>query len=277
MLSDGFATSAAGFGETSNSFVAGLDAFAPWMPSAVGFAQSLFHGGSNLMGGGLNGDFAGAGALFDFEHTAFGGGPFIPHVGKDCTYSSSTGRVTCPAVTRAGLTINRSYAFTDKTNKAQSAPDTNTNTVNTQVSVSGTITGHKGDLTTAVNHTSDQTVGGLLKTSTARTVNGTSSGTELSSGTNAQGSKFTSMRTMGDTTQGLTIPVTNGRSSYPTAGTVVRSMKVTVTIAGQAPATSTRRETIKYDGSATAKVTITQDGTTNNCTLPLPHGRLTCS
>jgi hypothetical protein len=33
---------------------------------------------------------------------------------------------------------------------------------------------------------------------------------------------------------------------------------------------------ITYDGTATAKVVITQDGTTQNCTLPLPRGRLTC-
>jgi hypothetical protein len=53
-------------------------------------------------------------------------------------------------------------------------------------------------------------------------------------------------------------------------------MKVTVTVSGQSPATTTRREVITYDGSATAKVVITHDGTTQNCTLPLPFGHLTC-
>jgi hypothetical protein len=33
---------------------------------------------------------------------------------------------------------------------------------------------------------------------------------------------------------------------------------------------------ITYDGSATAKVVITLNGVTENCTLPLPHGRLAC-
>jgi hypothetical protein len=64
--------------------------------------------------------------------------------------------------------------------------------------------------------------------------------------------------------------------SYPTAGTVIRAMSATVTVSGQSPSTSSRREVITYDGSATAKVVITQDGTTQNCTLPLPHARLTC-
>jgi hypothetical protein len=37
-----------------------------------------------------------------------------------------------------------------------------------------------------------------------------------------------------------------------------------------------RREVVEYDGSTTAKVTITQDGTTRNCTLSLPRGRPNC-
>jgi len=38
-----------------------------------------------------------------------------------------------------------------------------------------------------------------------------------------------------------------------------------------------RREVITYDGSATAKVEITENGTTRNCTRPLPRGPLSCS
>jgi hypothetical protein len=54
-------------------------------------------------------------------------------------------------------------------------------------------------------------------------------------------------------------------------------MNASVTITGQSPAVSSRREVVTYDGSATAKVVITHDSTTQNCTLPLPRGRLTCS
>ena len=53
-------------------------------------------------------------------------------------------------------------------------------------------------------------------------------------------------------------------------------MSATVNIQS-ATLVTTRKETITYDGSATAKVVIVKDGVTQNCTLPLPHGALTCS
>ena len=87
------------------------------------------------------------------------------------------------------------------------------------------------------------------------------------------------MRTAGDTTRGLVVPVRTATNAtpYPTAGTVVRVMSATVTFAGQAPVTASRREVVTYDGSATARVVITRDGTTQTCTRPLPRGPLTCS
>jgi hypothetical protein len=85
------------------------------------------------------------------------------------------------------------------------------------------------------------------------------------------------MRLAGDTITGLVIPIQDGRPTFPTAGTIVRSMQATVTLDGQTPSTSSRREVITYDGSATAQVVITHDGVTKNCTKPLPHGRLTCA
>lgn len=277
VVNDGFAQSAAGFGETNNSFVAGFDAFAPWMPPAFGATADRFHRTSDFMGGGLAGDFAGAASFLTFGHGPFDGGPFAPiRANKDCTFSSSTGRVTCPPQTIGGLTINRSYAYTDVNNKPQAALDTTTNTVNTRVTVSGTIVFRHGD-TTTVNHASDQTVTGLAKGSTKRVISGTSGGTENTKGTDDKGNKFTTARVLGDTTTGLTIPVQNGKPTYPMAGSVVRAMQVTATIGSQAPAVSNRREVVTYDGSATAKVTITHDGTTKNCTLPLPRGRLNCS
>jgi hypothetical protein len=94
----------------------------------------------------------------------------------------------------------------------------------------------------AVDWVSDQVVSGLLASSTARTVNGTSAG-----------------------------------RAFPTSGTVTRYMQATLTYTGQAPTTSTRREVITYDGTNVDKVVINKDGVTQNCTLPLPRGRLTCS
>ena len=152
-----------------------------------------------------------------------------------------------------------------------------TNTVNTRVTVTGTET-HHHDITSTVNESSDRTVSVLAKGSTIRTVNGTSAGQETTTGTDSVGT-FTAVRVAGDTTSGLTIPTpsTTVTHPYPTAGTVTRHMKITVTYNGGTVTSADRREVITYDGSATAKVTVTTDGTTKSCTIPLPRGRPTCS
>jgi hypothetical protein len=84
------------------------------------------------------------------------------------------------------------------------------------------------------------------------------------------------VRTTSDTTTNVTIPVTSGRPTYPSAGTVVRNMRVVMTSEGTTT-TSTRREVLTYNGTDTATLVITTDGTTKNCTVPLPRGRPSCS
>jgi hypothetical protein len=66
-------------------------------------------------------------------------------------------------------------------------------------------------------------------------------------------------------------------ATYPIAGKVVRVMTITTTVDGATPVTRSRREEITYDGTAIAKVTITHDGTTKNCTMALPRGRPVCN
>jgi hypothetical protein len=227
--------------------------------------------GRSMMGGGLGGLFLGGGFPGGFGHGRHGD-PILP---DDCAFSASTGRVTCETETRRGLTIERSAAYTDANGAVQQAFDSvTTNTINTRVSVSGTIT-RRDSLTTTVQHASDRTVSGLARGSTQRTVNGTSAGQETTIGSDTSGT-FTVLRVAGDTTQNVVIPVSRGTTrSYPTAGTIIRSMRVSVTRAG-ATSTATRREVVTYDGSATASVQITKDGVTTTCTLPLPRGRLSC-
>lgn len=129
--------------------------------------------------------------------------------------------------------------------------------------------------TTTIQSTSDRTVSGLAQGSTQRTVNGTSAGQESTAGTSSRG-QFTATRMVGDTTRGLVVPVQANGQPYPTAGTVVRAIQATLTYAGQAAATLSRREVVTYDGSTTAKVEITENGTTRSCTRPLPRGGLSC-
>jgi hypothetical protein len=172
--------------------------------------------------------------------------------------------------------VNRTIVFKTAAGVAQATRDSNTNSIITHIAATGTKTRHDGAIVTTINHTSDRTVTGLASTATQRTVDGTSAGTETTTGTDTAGT-FTVARVIGDTTSGIIIPITSGRPTYPTAGSVIRSMKVTLTYAGKTPVTSSRREVVTYDGSATAKLVITQDATTKNCTIPLPRGRPTCS
>jgi hypothetical protein len=129
-----------------------------------------------------------------------------------------------------------------------------------------------------VNSSSERTTTGLAAASTQRTTSGTSRGTENTTGTSSRGN-FTASRVVGDTTTGLVVPKASTMNTfpYPTAGTVIRQMTATVTFAGQAATTLSRREVVTYDGSATAKVVITENGVTKNCTRPLPRGALSCS
>jgi hypothetical protein len=266
-LNNALITLPAGFTTTNNTFAPGDGSFGAFLPPARGHEL----GGRGMMGGGLGPDFAGG---IGFGR-GFNRGPFgIGALSGDCTFSSSTGRVSCVAVTDRGLTIVRSASYAKADGTVQSAPDSTTNTINMQIQVSGTVTRRDSAVST-VNNSSNRTVSGLAVGSTERTVNGTSRGEETTSGTNADG-VFTAARLVGDTTSGLVIPVVSGKPTYPTAGTVIRAMKATVTIAGQSPTTHERREVITYDGSATAKIVITQDGTTKTCSLPLPRGMPVC-
>jgi hypothetical protein len=140
--------------------------------------------------------------------------------------------------------------------------------------VTGTIA-RRDSATSTITDASDRTVSGLAKGSTKHTVNGTAAGSELSNGKDSTGA-FTALRTAADTIRGIVIPVSDTGHTYPTAGTIIRVMVVTVTPTGGSPQTSTRREVITYDGSSTAHMVVTQDGTTKTCTLPLPFGRPTC-
>ena len=97
-------------------------------------------GFGGFMGGGLGGDFAGIGGF----GPGFGRGAFGDPLGNapitSCTFSSSTGRITCAATTVNGLTISRYAIYTNAAGGAQQAFDTTTNKAVTHVEVSGTTT-----------------------------------------------------------------------------------------------------------------------------------------
>ncbi len=264
-LAGAFSTTPLGFNNAVSSFDGSM--------GGQGWAPRGDHFGGGFMGGGLGPDFLGGGLDFGMGHGRHGDDHMPPDA--NCAFNSGTGRVECAAQSFGGLTIVRSAQYKDAAGHVQQAFDTaTTNSINTQVTVSGTVVRRDNDTSTVAN-TSDRTVTGLK--SAQRTVNGTSAGTEKTVGTDSTG-HFTAQRTIGDTTKAVVIPapVAGSPPPYPTSGTIVRSMSATLTYDGKSPATSTRREVITYNGTNTATVVITQDGTTKNCTLPLPRGRLTC-
>lgn len=268
LLAAAFLSTPAGFSTTDNSFSASGDMGEPWMPDRG--AHML---GAEFMGGGLRPDFLGGmGMGHDFREGPFAFGPLL----SNCTFSSVTGQVTCPTVTRGSLTVDRAFAFSDASGAAQPAPTSTTNTIYDTVTVRGTVKRHDGEVTSTVQLATGRTVSGVAAGSTGRTVNGTSLGTEHSQGTGPQGA-FTASRTIADTTAGLVIPMQDGHTTYPTAGRVARWIQATVTLTGKPPVSATRSEVITYDGSANAKVVITKNGTSKTCTMPLPRGKLVCS
>jgi hypothetical protein len=297
-----------GYGDLSTSYIGVTAANANVAGLWIGGGREAEFHRDGLMGGGIRDEFIG-GIAFDGRggrHGPFAGG--LPCSG---TFEASTGRIVCPDETRGGVTIKRSAKYTDAAGAAQQAFDSvTTNTVNVQSAVSGTLTfdraadsvddsrdrggehhwgrgrGAGGRLlgdtstiltaTTTINSNSNRTVSGLAQNSTQRAVDGASAGTESTTGTSSRGS-FTATRAVGDTTIGVVIPIVVGTKAYPTAGTVIRQIQATLKYEGEDAVTLSRREVVTYDGSATVKVVITENGTTKSCTRPLPRGPLSCS
>src|ERR1035437_9751737 len=94
--------------------------------------------------------------------------------------------------------------------------------------------------------------------------------------TTTSGTVQSAFDSLTNTVNGIIVPVSDTGRTYPTAGKIIRAMSVTLTYTGKTPQTSTRREVITYNGTNTATLVITQNGTTKTCTLPLPFGRPTC-
>jgi hypothetical protein len=296
-----------GYGDLSTSYIGVSAASASFAGLWIGGGRDAGFDRGGLMGGGLHDDFVG-GISFDGRggrHGPFAGG--LPCTG---TFDAASGRIVCPDETHGAITISRSAKYTDASGAVQQTFDSlTTNTVNLQSKVAGTVTfdraadssadgdhdvdhhwgrgrGPGGRLlgdtstiltaTTTINSASDRTVSGLAQNSTRRTVDGASVGTESTTGTSSRGS-FTATRAVGDTSIAVVIPVVVGTKSYPMAGTVIRQIQATLKYAGEDAVTLSRREVVTYDGTATAKVVITENGATKSCTRPLPRGSLTCS
>ncbi|WP_373060607.1 hypothetical protein [Gemmatimonas sp.] len=267
-----FSTAPAGLDLVSSSYAPSETSSMPW--GGPGRGRGGGPGMSGFMGGGLGDAFVGGAAPGRGPH----GGPFGMRIDASCVFAAGTGDLTCGPTVTNGLTVTAIYTIKNAAGTAQSVIDSlTTNSVQVRTTVVGTASRSRdGNVTATVNNSGDRTVTGLAVGSTQRTVNGTSRGSETATGTNRESKTFSSVRTSSDTTRALVIPVSATTQTYPTAGTVIRRMKVITTIDGTS-STRERRELLTYDGTTTAKLQITEDGTTKNCTVTLPRGRPTCS
>jgi len=300
-LTAAFSTVPAGFSSTSSSYSGDGEGMSSlWLPGA----RARGFGREGLMGGGLGDAFAGAlPAGRGFGHHGPFGGRFAG--GRTCTgtFVASSGWFVCAPVATNGVNTTQQMQYKNAAGAIQPAFDTaTTNSVQVQTTINGTVSyvkdstrgpawggrrgpPHMGRLigdssmvltaNTTLSHRSDRTVAGLATGSTRRTVVGTSSGEESTTGTTSQGT-FTARRMAADTTRGIVIPITDGKPTYPVAGTVIRVMNATFTLQGASPVTASRREVITYDGSSTATIVITINGDSKTCTMALPRGRPNC-
>lgn len=184
-----------------------------------------------------------------------------------CTYSSGTGRFTCPDFTRNGVTISRSYALFDAADNPQEKRDSNTVKMNTQVWARGT---HEKDSSkVTIDRRSDLTATGLQPSSPNRTLNGTEQGTSAMEHRTSRGTVKSTV-VFGDTTINLVVPKADSPRKWPLSGTVIRSHSGTRTLEGHSELRSfSYRAVFEYDGSAVVKITITSNGQTKSCTRNL--------
>ncbi len=274
LLADAMQSTPVGFSATESSFAAAEnDSWRPMRRRHAGrggpFGSAF---GSGFMGGGLGPDFAdGAGFRAGNARGPFGG--MMPE--RDCTFDASNGKLVCtPGNLPDGLTVERWVIYTDLDGNTQRAPDSTTFSRQSHADVSGTVA-LRDSATRTVRHVSDRLITGLQKGSTQRTIDGTSNGMETVNGTVAAGA-FTAERLVSDTTRGVIVPVLETGRSYPIAGTVIRTMQVSVAVADGETETNSWKEVLRYDGSDTATLVITRNGETKTCSVPLPVGRPVC-
>ena len=212
----------------------------------------------NLVGGGMS-----------MSRISVGAPSYAWTFGDGCTYSASTGRFTCPAITAGGLTLNRDYAFFDANQTAQSAYSASTTaSANFHVSVTGTHVVDNGQ--DVVNRDRNLTVSGLAGAETSRTWNGT--GTRNDNGYRTVNDVKRSY-TVNDAVTIASVVVNLPRSSnpWPMSGTITRQISGTASVTKTGVSKSfsvTKTVTITFNGTQFATVTVG----TNTYTLDLSTG-----
>jgi hypothetical protein len=177
--------------------------------------------------------------------------------GRNCTFSATSGRFTCPDVVRSGLTLSRTAAFLDAAGTPMSHyNDTTTASANFQLSVAGVHVVSEGADTISRSRT--MTVTNLLGHETSRLWNGT--GTRADGGYRVDSAATRSYHTS-DAVTLTNVAVSLPRSSHPwpISGTVTRQVSGTGTVAKNGVTKSfavTKTVTITFNGTRLVPMTV---------------------
>jgi hypothetical protein len=192
--------------------------------------------------------------------------------GDGCTYSSTTGRFTCPPISAGGLTLDRDYAFYTADQTAQSAYDASaTASANFHVSVAGVHAAIAGEDT--VSRDRNLTVTGLAGAETSRTWNG--SGSRADGGYRIETDvKRTYHVDDAVTVSNVVVNLPRSSNPWPVSGTITRVISGTASVARNGASKSfavDRTVTITFNGTQSALVSVGG----NSYTLDLATGVVT--
>lgn len=184
-------------------------------------------------------------------------------ISPSCTFDASSGRFSCPPVTKNGQTWSVSYALMDANGVSQSQYDNvTTASINFVVSDTGAVsfTSNGNTFADTVSRHHDRTVSGLAGApDTVHTWNGTGT-TAITSVRSGQITKVYAMTSV-DTTTAVRFKQPRDINPYPLSGTVVRDYTVTRTrfASDTTRRVATRRVVVTFNGTASVPMTIGAD------------------
>ena len=198
----------------------------------------------------------------------------------DCRWQSDEGRYTCEPVSREGVTITRSYAFLDRTERPQRRYDpARTASITTTARVVGTVTLPGGAAELIMDVRRRMTVSGLEGEETSQTFNGTATGTTQG---RLIGSGLSPQATINDTTLAVVIPVQSRpvtgathQRVIPLSGQQISNAKSVTTRNGQ-PVQVESRTVLTYNGTRMASLETWVDGERRSCQLDLLNPASAC-
>jgi hypothetical protein len=216
---------------------------------------SILSASDMTMSGGAVQNVVGAG--MSLSRTPLAAPSYAWTFGDGCTYSSTTGRFSCPPITAGGLTLNRDYAFFDANQTAQSAYSASlTASANFHVSVAGVHVADAGADT--VNRDRSLTVTGLSGAETSRTWNGT--GTRADGGYRTNGDVKRNYHTSDAlTVSNVVVNLPRSTNMWPISGTITRQISGTASVTKADVSKSfsvSRTVTITFNGTQNATVTV---------------------